>query len=728
MKNFKFLLPLLLCIVATNNSVMAQLAWKPTTPTGETLIWSLDVNRSAIVGDDRANFSNTVPNPYYSFGAVNYSPTILTPMLPNSQISSNNYTGFVLEVIQNNTVYTIGSVPTSRDNTKFITATIKIPNNSPVFFQLANIRMTQDPWESGSFYDYNIGFYYALNTNRYTYDFEVTNSTTSFTKTIAAGSIVDRGKVISSTPPPATTNVFPATVNKVVFFPGKTYVLKWFVYNGQVGTYSPDNPPVFATQTTIHVDNPALYFDYAQPSYNADMNAGLIGKTINGNVATNDNNISGVTVSYGTPTAVSGKTNPDGTMPSMSSTGAYTFTPASVGNYYFNVPITITDPNNPGNNTTINAPLTISVTKQSGSVQIETAPDFSTITWPASGTPTATINVLSNDKVLIGNGTNVLPTLSGTLTTPPKNGTATVNTTTGIISYTPNAGFVGVDTIGYEACSPAPNAVCQTQYAYVTVNQNGTENIVASDDIILTSGPTKVSGNVATNDVSTNGTKTLTTQNISNPNYDFVLRADGTYDFTPKNGFTGTVNLPYTVTNGTTSVGATLVVVVSTFPLPITLGQFTATIVNGQLVINWSTLMEKNFDHFLVEVSKDGVNWKVLEKVSSKSLNGNSETELKYTLIKSIGETISLMGLSFSSMGLLMLVVFSLLFSMSRYKKAKILFALLFAISLSGTLASCTKNNDASIERNKSKIYVRITSVDRDGKTETFKVIQAVQE
>lgn len=38
-------------------------------------------------------------------------------------------------------------------------------------------------------------------------------------------------------------------------------------------------------------------------------------------------------------------------------------------------------------------------------------------------------------------------------------------------------------------------------------------------------------------------------------------------------------------------------------------------------------------------------------------------------------------------------------------------------MSLLGTIASCKKGTDAAVDNNKSKMYVRITSVDKDGKT-----------
>lgn len=52
---------------------------------------------------------------------------------------------------------------------------------------------------------------------------------------------------------------------------------------------------------------------------------------------------------------------------------------------------------------------------------------------------------------------------------PPSNGTITIGTS-GAFSYTPNAGFVGTDTVLYRVCKPAPNGTsCTTAQLTITV-------------------------------------------------------------------------------------------------------------------------------------------------------------------------------------------------------------------------------------------------------------------
>jgi hypothetical protein len=64
------------------------------------------------------------------------------------------------------------------------------------------------------------------------------------------------------------------------------------------------------------------------------------------------------------------------------------------------------------------------------------------------------------------------PTLSTSGYLQPKNGTVSVNSN-GTVLYTPNPGFVGLDTLEYGVCSTPgspPNVVCDRAYVFITVN------------------------------------------------------------------------------------------------------------------------------------------------------------------------------------------------------------------------------------------------------------------
>ncbi len=72
----------------------------------------------------------------------------------------------------------------------------------------------------------------------------------------------------------------------------------------------------------------------------------------------------------------------------------------------------------------------------------------------------------------------------------PTNGSVTVNTTTGQITYTPNNGFTGTDTLVYQICddgTPLP-ATCDTAMVVITVLPCGTDLTVDCDGDGVTNG------------------------------------------------------------------------------------------------------------------------------------------------------------------------------------------------------------------------------------------------
>jgi gliding motility-associated-like protein len=163
-----------------------------------------------------------------------------------------------------------------------------------------------------------------------------------------------------------------------------------------------------------------------------------------------------------------------------------------------------------------------------------------------------TLKTLINDRP--GDLDAALVPSTVAVTAQPKNGTATVNPTTGDITYTPNAGFVGNDTLYYKVCDNNTPSLCTNAMQVITVNATGSPNSTqGADDFNRTSGNTPATGNVLTNDSDPekNG-QTVTPQSTTLPEGTFVLNADGSYVFTPAPGFSGPVNIPYNVCdNGT---------------------------------------------------------------------------------------------------------------------------------------------------------------------------------
>ncbi|MFZ1455655.1 MAG: T9SS type A sorting domain-containing protein [Saprospiraceae bacterium] len=68
----------------------------------------------------------------------------------------------------------------------------------------------------------------------------------------------------------------------------------------------------------------------------------------------------------------------------------------------------------------------------------------------------------------------------------------------------------------------------------------------------------------------------------------------------------------------------------STIPLPISLISFSANCQGNNVELYWSTATETNNDHFTVEQSSDGINFKAIGKIDSKG-NGISTNDYAYT-------------------------------------------------------------------------------------------------
>jgi hypothetical protein len=65
--------------------------------------------------------------------------------------------------------------------------------------------------------------------------------------------------------------------------------------------------------------------------------------------------------------------------------------------------------------------------------------------------------------------------------------------------------------------------------------------------------------------------------------------------------------------------------------LPVGLLNFRALPDNNQVDLGWTTSTESNNSYFMIERSKDGVNFEFVQKISTAALNGNSSLPLNYT-------------------------------------------------------------------------------------------------
>jgi gliding motility-associated-like protein len=192
-----------------------------------------------------------------------------------------------------------------------------------------------------------------------------------------------------------------------------------------------------------------------------------------------------------------------------------------------------------------------------------------------------TTPILANDKP--GNLNTILVPTSIVINKAAKNGTAIANirttsststnesySTVGSITYTPNNGFTGLDSLVYTICDNASPANCEVATVYYTIS-TATPNkvLVANDDYNTSTNRVPALGNLLVND--DYGGATLSASLISGPTTSqgtFELSADGTYKFIPAFGFTGPVDIIYQACSGSTCINATLHVLVNLVPPP----------------------------------------------------------------------------------------------------------------------------------------------------------------
>ncbi len=131
--------------------------------------------------------------------------------------------------------------------------------------------------------------------------------------------------------------------------------------------------------------------------------------------------------------------------------------------------------------------------------------------------------------------------------TQPANGTATQDGQK--ITYTPNAGFTGVDTLTYTISDGRGGTATATETITVTAAPNTKPKAV--DDSATTQEGTPVSLMSVANDTDLDGDN-LTITNVNNPaNGTAVVSADGKkITYTPNAGFTGVDVFDYTISDG----------------------------------------------------------------------------------------------------------------------------------------------------------------------------------
>lgn len=328
---------------------------------------------------------------------------------------------------------------------------------------------------------------------------------------------------------------------------GRTpYIYTWFenslpiansgmVMNLDAGTYIfnvEDANGCKEEQTVVLDDN------NCPPIANNDFHNTLVDVPVSSNVLINDIDLNGDNLIANT-TPISGPSN--GTVV-INSNGTFTYTPTTgfVGEDEF--VYRVCDDGTPSlcDEATVYIEI-IEVT--SGNEPPVANADYS---QTFQGIP-VTGNVLVNDDD--PDGDNII--LNTTPITDPTNGTVALQPD-GSFLYTPDPTFIGTDTYTYSICDDGIPSLCDTTVVTINVLPDSNPNNqppVAANDGAVTLLNTPVSGDLLVNDFDPDGDNiTVSTTPVSGPsNGTVTINPDGTFDYTPTNGFTGADVFTYTI-------------------------------------------------------------------------------------------------------------------------------------------------------------------------------------
>jgi gliding motility-associated-like protein len=189
-----------------------------------------------------------------------------------------------------------------------------------------------------------------------------------------------------------------------------------------------------------------------------------------------DSDPDGTTLTVDT-TPVSGPSN--GTI-TINADGTYSYTPNAGFNGQDTIIVSVCDTGLPLPAICVNDTLIITVTP------VNDGPNATIDIAATTENNSVVISILTNDTDSDGN----IDSTSVTIIDSPSNGTVTVDPITGSITYTPNAGFTGTDTLIYQVCddgTPLPE-ICDTAIVIITVLSCQTDLTADCDGDGVTNG------------------------------------------------------------------------------------------------------------------------------------------------------------------------------------------------------------------------------------------------
>jgi hypothetical protein len=460
---------------------------------------------------------------------------------------------------------------TTTDGTHPVEIAVLANDSAPAGFNLASITIVSAPGQGTAVAQGPGDVIYTprpnfTGTDTFTYDFKDANGVTSNVATVTvvvsrptanddeidtdAGNPVSIPVLANDNAPagltlnPATVKVGQAPAHGVTSVDPNTGAITYTPQQGFSGTDTftytvadSDGAVSNPAKVTVVVNRPQANDDFAQTNMNTTVTVDVLG---------NDNDPDGPgKLNPASVTVINGPFH--GTVSVNPGTGAVTYMPQTgfFGTDAFNY--TVTDVNGAVSN-----PARVSITVNAVGVVNDDSIDTD------AGNP-VDINVLQNDSSPNGFKLNTVA-----VQTPPAHGSATVNPATGVITYSPSAGFAGTDAFTYTVQDGSGNVLGP---ADVTVVVNRPK---ANDDFIDTDASNPVTIPVLANDTDPDGPDKLDLSSVvvvtpPGNGTTSVDRTTGEITYNPAPGFSGTDTFAYTVTdvNGAVSNPAMVTVVVN---------------------------------------------------------------------------------------------------------------------------------------------------------------------
>ena len=178
---------------------------------------------------------------------------------------------------------------------------------------------------------------------------------------------------------------------------------------------------------------------------------------------------------------------------------------------------------------------------------------------------TVVIAILDNDTDLDSN----IDSTSIQISINPTSGVATINTTTGTITYVPNPNFFGSDSLQYVICDTGLPVYCDTAWVYITVNPIN-DAPIAVDDSVTSVEDSCIQIIVLANDSDVeNGIVVSSLGTLTNPNNGTITldTLTGVYTYCPDTNFIGIDTLVYIICdNGVPALCDTAIVIITVNP------------------------------------------------------------------------------------------------------------------------------------------------------------------